>query len=128
MRQVPADQLVPGRQYRVEPIDGTRRWMFIGTFIENVLTVGRLDLLLFDKIISARGRAHDHEYVTSHDYNFYESGQSLVAEQTARGLSNRIPENVAGIVERMLTVKAPGRNRYPPRRKRKTRKNRRSHR
>ena len=87
MRQVTWDQLVPGRQYRIEHIRGLLAPV-LGTFIQND-HLGPVVHSTFNKLISQMGRERNSltsTTFTSHEWNYFESGKSLVAEQTARGL------------------------------------------
>lgn len=53
----------------------------------------------------------------SNEWAFYESGETLIAEQMARGLCDRIPEDTAGIIYEFLigSRPSPGRSKFPKR-------------
>ena len=53
----------------------------------------------------------------SKEWAFYESGETLMTEQVARGLCDRIPEDTAGIIYEFLigSRASPGRSKFPKR-------------
>ena len=114
MRKVSCNQLIPGRQYRVKHIEGLLPES-LGTFIQNHINIHSE----FNKIIHCNGIKEQpltRSTYSTNEWQYFESAESLIAEQVARGLSDRIPEDTAGLIERFLTAKAKiTTDRYPPR-------------
>ena len=114
MRKVSCNQLIPGRQYRIEHIKGLFP-VRLGIFIQNHLDIHSE----FNKIIRSNGTREQpltRSTYSASEWQYFESASSLIAEQVARGLSDRIPEDTAGIIERFLTAKAKlTTDRYPAR-------------
>ena len=146
MQEVPWMDLIPGRRYRIEHIKGGIIQPRLGTFtgrtgvgyhytIANDGTQMAVPFInsIFNKIVYNNGwreQPNSTASFASFEWVFFESGEQVMSEQVARGLSNRIPENSAGIIQRMLIGNKPtgrGPNRYPARtrKNRKTRKSRR---
>lgn len=118
MKEVQSRDLVVGRRYRVEHnrrLLATRVCSFTQNFHTSIGIQSQ-----FNNIIRGDGVREQPftcgTYMKS-EWRFYESGLSLMAEQVARGLCDRIPEDVAGVIERFLTAKAPMVDRYPERSK-----------
>jgi hypothetical protein len=146
MQEVPWMDLVPGRRYRIERIEGGITQPLLGTFtgrtgvgyhyiIANDGAQMRVPFInsIFNNLVYSNGRREQPNTTssfTSFEWVFFESGEEIMSEQVARGLSNRIPENAAGIIQRMIIGNKPagrGPNRYPAR-TRKNRKKRKSRR
>lgn len=112
MRKVSCNQLIPGRQYRIKHIKGLLPES-LGTFIQNHLNIHSE----FNKIIRSnvtREQPLTRSTYSANEWQYFESASSLIAEQVARGLSDRIPEDTAGLIERFLTAKAKvTTDRYP---------------
>ena len=128
MQQVPWMDLIPQRRYRIEHAKGILPTM-LGTFISIYpnLRGNRVVSASFDTIINSKKKLHTKGQISlrTDEWVFFEAADSVVASQVARGLSNTISENAAGIVKRMLVGNTPsgrGPNRFPAR----TRKNRKS--
>ena len=116
--EVYMSNLVVGRQYRIEHKDGSFRSR-LGTFVKSNRY---FDIILcdFNNLIMSDGVKLQPATLSAHcpyAWRFYESGHSLLMEQVARGLCDRIPEDVAGVIERFLTAKARMADRYPQRSK-----------
>jgi hypothetical protein len=135
MQQVSWMDLIPGKSYRVEHAAGLLQPR-LATFINNINLGGEfLGASLFNNIIMSDGTVYDPGSISgyrSDEWIFFETGNKIMSNQVARGLSNRVGENAAGIIQRMLIGNKPtgsGPNRYPSRIKsrknRKTRKSRR---
>ena len=104
MRRVSCNQLIPGRQYRVKHIEGVLPTS-LGTFIQNHFDIHSE----FNKIIGSHGTREQpltRSTYSANEWQYFESAESLIAEQVARGLSDRIPEDTAGLIERFLIPKA----------------------
>lgn len=115
MQPVLAKDLVKGRQYRVEH---PSLLPHLGTFMENYNTSLGIQSQ-FNNLICSDKRKEDpltcSTYMES-EWQFYESSSSLIAEQAARGLCDRIPEDTAGLIERFLMPKSRSKpDRYPQR-------------
>lgn len=114
MRKVSCNQFIPGRQYRIEHIKGLLP-VRLGIFIQNHLDIHSE----FNKIIRSNGTREQpltRSTYSANEWHYFESASSLIAEQVARGLSDRIPEDTAGLIERFLTPKAKiTTDRYPSR-------------
>ena len=114
--------LVVGRQYRIEHKDRSiehrdRTLSRLGTFVKSTRY---FDIIVcdFNNIIMSDGKKEQPATLSAYcpyTWRFYESGRSLLMEQVARGLCDRIPEDAAGVIERFLTAKAPMVDRYPQR-------------
>jgi len=138
MKEIQWNNLVPGRQYRIQHISSkllTKLGTFIqnypniykrsqssqmlGTFLQNYPNLyGSLGIgSEFNKLILSHGPKIDSEIkgtYMSKEWKYFESASSLIAEQVARGLSDRIPEDTAGIIERFLVSKSTlTADRYP---------------
>ena len=104
MREVFPRDLVKGRRYRVEHDRLPPR---ICSFVQNFYTSFGIQSQ-FNNIIRPKTREFPTTrgtYVES-EWRFYESAYSLVLEQAARGLCDRIPEDTAGLIERFLMPKS----------------------
>lgn len=137
------ENLVDGRRYRVESRNGMHR-PFIGRLRLGSQPFGfppefyrEFDNVILHPFEPRRvygwgPQPTDREYAEITRSRFFESGESMMAEQVVRELTrkvvktsinkgklvkHRVPENAAGVVERFLVVKAEGRgpNRYMPR-------------
>ena len=123
--EVYMSDLVVGRQYRIEHKDGRieprDRTLLsrLGTFVKSTRY---FDIIVcdFNNVIMSNGTKEQPATLAAYcpySWRFYESGRSLLMEQVARGLCDRIPEDAAGIIERFLTAKARMVDRYPQRSK-----------
>jgi hypothetical protein len=122
--EVYMSDLVVGRQYRIEHKDRRteprdRTLSRLGTFVKSNRY---FDIIVcdFNNIIMSDGKKEQPATLAAYcpyTWRFYESGRSLLMEQVARGLCDRIPEDVAGVIERFLTAKARMVDRYPQRSK-----------
>ena len=114
MRKVSCNKLIPGRQYRIEHIKGLLP-VRLGIFVQNHVNIH----FEFNEIVrsdSTREHPLTRSTYSASEWQYFESASSLIAEQVARGLSDRIPEDTAGIIERFLTAKAKlTTDRYPAR-------------
>ena len=121
---VPANTLIPGKRYRVQHTQGllnNRTGIFIESytyqsfihpeyvhdfydFNTTVLSIGKISINIKCCYDSA-------------NWAFYESGETLMAEQAARGLCDRIPEDTAGIIYEFLIGSRAclGRSKFPAR-------------
>ena len=138
-QQVPWMDLVPGRQYRIEDIIEGGELPLLGIFDRSysypIITRNRIHTgvsTLFNNIRHLDGtNKYNVETTAIFDTNthiFYETAESIVANQVARGLSTRLPERNAYLIRQFLQGSDPlgrGVNRFPAR-SRKNRKNRKS--
>ena len=105
MQPVLAKDLVKGRKYRVEHTSLLPR---LGTFMKNFNTSLGIQSQ-FNTLICSDKRKEDPSTCSTYmesEWRFYESSSSLIAEQAARGLCDRIPEDTAGLIERFLMPKS----------------------
>ena len=105
MQPVLAKDLVKERQYRVEHDCLVPR---LGTFVKNFNTSLGIQSQFITLICSDKRKEDpltSSTYMES-EWQFYESSSSLIAEQAARGLCDRIPEDTAGLIERFLMPKS----------------------
>ena len=134
--------LVPGRRYRIEDRIDANEPHLLGTFVKSYgYPIKRQNRIitevstLFNDITQLDGRRiYEIETSVNFDTNayiFYEAAESIIANQVARGLSARVPENAAGLIRRFTignNLPRRGPNRFPARsrKNRKFRKNRKS--
>ena len=118
MKEIQWNNLIPGRQYRIQHTS-SKLLTKLGTFIHSYPNLyGNLGVgSEFNKLIFSYRAKDDSDtkytYMSS-EWKYFESASSLIAEQVARGLSDRIPEDTAGIIERFLVSKSTlTADRYP---------------
>jgi hypothetical protein len=145
-QEVPWMDLVPGRQYRIKDIfyknePDKNEPDILGTFLSSysypIKRQNRIVIevaTMFNNVKNLHGiNRYTVETITSFNPNttiFYETAESIIANQVARGLSDSIPERNAYLVRQFLQGKdLPGKgvNRFPARtrtnrKKRKSRK------
>lgn len=122
--------MVPGRRYRIEHIGGIIP-ADLATFIRNINPgIGHPVHSEFNNIITSRGVIEPPMMLCSYSTNewiFFESADEIISGQVARGITKRVGENAADLIQRMLIGNKPagrGPNRFPSR-SRKSRKSRR---
>ena len=121
---IPANTLIPGKRYRIQHIQGLLKGR-TGIFIESYTYRSFIhpeyvhDFYDFNTTILSMGKMSIHIKCCydSATWAFYESGEMLIAEQVARGLCDRIPEDTAGIIYEFLIGSRPcsGRSKFPKR-------------
>ena len=121
---IPAHTLIPGKRYRIQHIQGLlcgRTGLFIESYTYRSFIHPEYvhDYYDFNTTILSMGKMSINiKYCyDSKEWAFYESGETLMTEQVARGLCDRIPEDTAGIIYEFLigSRASPGRSKFPKR-------------
>ena len=108
------NELVRGKKYRIDHKLGLFNPR-LGTFVRSYETTSHD----FNRIITSKDRypSHVRSAFSIEEWTFKESGEFLIAEQVARGLTH-IPEDCAGIICEFLAGRrnpGSGPSRYPAR-------------